>query len=171
MSEQDEQVAVDATSTTDDQDIELNLDDVEDVEALKAQVAEKDTFARQAVARAKKAEAELKEFKTPKPAEPTQKALSEEDVEVKILLAKGIDSELIDEMKTLAKVRKTNLLQVENDPIFKAMKEEREAKAKIEKSKLGASRGSGSVKPQKRIDSPGLSREEHKAMFLEALNN
>lgn len=166
MSEKDEQVDVDATSTTDEQDIEINLDDTDDVETLKTQIAEKDTFARQAVARAKKAEAELKSLKEkPAGANLNQSALSKEETELLILQSKGIDKELLGEMKTLAKVRGKSILEIEDDPIFIAMKDEREARVKAEKSKLGASRGSGTQKATKTFNTPGLSEEEHREMI------
>ena len=165
MPDEDTQDVV-TTTTNNDQDIEITLDDTEDVEALKARIAEKDTFARQAVARAKKAEAELRTLKD-KPVDATQlnNGLSKEETELLILQSKGIDTELLDEMKTLAKVRGKSVLEVENDPIFIKMKEEREAKAKAEKSKLGASRSSGAVKPQKSFSTPRLTEEEHREMF------
>ncbi len=146
----------------DNQEIEINLDDTEDVEVLKETVRKAEDAKRQILARAKKAEAELKAHKE-KPAEATH-ALSVEDVEAKILQSKGIDSDLLAEMKVVAQIRKKSILEVENDPIIVAMKEERERKAKEEKSRLGSPRGSGSPKPKKDFNTPGLTDEEHREM-------
>ena len=163
MPDEDKQDVV-TTTTNDEQDIEINLDDTDDVETLKAQLNEALEAKRQLTARAKTAEAKLKE--TPKSAEPNlnKDALSKEETELLILQSKGIDKELLSEMKTLAKVRGKSILEIENDPIFIAMKDEREARAKAEKSKLGASRGSGTQKVQKTFNTPGLTDEEHREM-------
>lgn len=168
MSEQDEQV-VPATNDTEEQELEINLDDTEDVEALKAQIAEKDTFARQAVARAKKAEQELKELKGSTKSTATQtlqtNGLSEEAVEVMLLKAQGMELELIEELKTLAKIRGKSVIDTQNDPIFVAIKAAKEAKEKAEKSKLGASRGSNTAKKEKSLQTPGLTEAERKELW------
>ena len=167
MSEQDQEQDL-ATIESQDQELEINLDDTENVEA-EARTYTEEQF-RQVVARAKKAEAELKATKH-RPAEATQtletKGLSEETIQAMILQSKGVDVELISEMKPLAKLRGKSVLEMENDPIYLAMKKEREDKVKAEKAKLGASRGSGQAKQEKSINSQGLSDEEHKAMWRE----
>jgi hypothetical protein len=164
MSEQDQE-QLEATTPDDTQEIEINLDDTETVEATSKTYTDKEF--KQVLARAKKAEEENKTLKS-KPTEATQ-ALSVEDVEAKILQSKGIDSELLAEMKVVAKIRGKSILEVENDPIVVAMKEEKERKAKEEKSRLGSPRGSGSVKPKKDFNSPGLSEEEHREMVRNSL--
>lgn len=118
---------------------------------------------RQAIAyKANKSEKpEVKETST------TTNSLTEQDIEAKILLAKGIDSQLLEEMKALASLRGKSLLEMENDPIIVAMKEVKEAEAKAKAARLGASRGSTSVKAQKSTTTPGLSDEDHRAMWRE----
>lgn len=117
---------------------------------------------RQAIAyKANKSEKPERETST------TTNSLTEQEIEAKILLAKGIDSQLLEEMKALAAVRGKSLLQMENDPIILAMKEAKEAEAKAKAAKLGASRGSTSVKAQKTTTTPNLSDEDHKAMWRE----
>jgi len=167
MSEQDEQVAA-ATNAADEQDIEINLDDTDDVETLKSQLNEALEAKRQLTARARTAEAKLKE--TPKPAEPNLNngGLSKEEAELLILQSKGYDKELLSEMKVVAKVRGKSILEIESDPIIVAMKEANEKRAKEEKTKLGASRSSGTAKPQKTFNTPGLSEEEHREMVRNA---
>lgn len=98
----------------------------------------------------------------------TTNSLSEQDIEAKILRAKGVDNQLIEEMKALAAVRQKSLLEMENDPIIIAMKEAKEAEAKAKAARLGASRGSTTVKATKSTTTPGLSDEDHKAMWREA---
>ncbi len=140
-----------------------NLDDTDDVEALKSQIVEKDTFARQAVARAKKAEDELKILKK-KAEKPAAPVASNQSVEETVLLANGMDEELLSELKAVAKVRETTLLKAQADPIFVAVKEKFEADKKAREAALPASRGSGHVKPKLDFKSPGLTREQHKAL-------
>lgn len=117
---------------------------------------------RQAIAyKANKSEKPERETST------TTNSLTEQDIEAKILLAKGIDSQLLEEMKALASLRGKSLLEMENDPIIVAMKEVKEAEAKAKAARLGASRGSTSVKAQKSTTTPGLSDEDHRAMWRE----
>lgn len=122
---------------------------------------------KQVLGRAKTAEDKLKLIKqsTP-PGTINNTSLSEEQIEEKILLSQGMDSELIDELKTLAKVRKTGLIQAQNDPIFIAIKKQKDDDEKAKKAKLGASRGSGTVKKEKTTVSPGLTDAEHKELWL-----
>ncbi len=112
--------------------------------------------------RAKKAEAELKVAKTSKPTE--AKPTSPSNVEETVLLAQGMSEELLDKLKKVAQVNGINLIKAQNDPIFVAIKSQYEKDKKQENASLPASRSSGSVKPKKTLNSPGLSREEHMAM-------
>lgn len=109
--------------------------------------------------RAKKAEADLKALKasgqTPQP-----------NVEEVVLQANGMPDELISELKAVAKVRNTNLIKAQNDPIFVAIKEKFEKDQKTKQANVGASRSSGGVKPKKDFLTPGLSRDEHRTMVL-----
>jgi len=165
MSEQDNQV-VEATNST--EEVELVVDESttesEAVESPEAEVKEetvpKSQF-NQVLARAKKAEALLKN----KPKESINNVLSEETIEEKILLSQGLSSELIDELKALSKVRGKSLLATTTDPIFVAIKEAKEKEVKEQKARLGASKGSGSVKKEKSFTTPGLTPEEHKEMW------
>ena len=162
MSEQDEEV-LEATNS-DEEELEINLEDTEEVVATEKTYTEQQF--KQVLARAKSAEAKLKE----KPAEATHNtnnALSEQDIEAKILQAQGMDKELLDEAKILAKLRNKSILEIQNDPILLAMKKEKEDAVKAQKAKLGASRGSSQAKAEKAITSSNLSDEEHKALWRE----
>lgn len=97
----------------------------------------------------------------------TTNSLTKQEIQEEILIAKGIDPQLLEEMKALATLRGKTLLQMENDPIILAMKETKEAEAAKAKARLGASRGSTSVKAQKTTTTPNLSDEDHKAMWRE----
>lgn len=89
-------------------------------------------------------------------------------IEKKILKSQGMSDELLGELETIAKVRGKGLIDSQTDPIFIALKDSKEAEAKSAKAKLGASKGSGTVKPQKGFNTPGLSDEEHKEMWRQS---
>lgn len=109
--------------------------------------------------RAKKAEAELKAMRASTPTKP--QASPQLGVEETVLLANGMPEELLAELKAVAQVRGTSLIKAQNDPIFVAVKERHEKEQKRKDASLPASRGSGSVRVQKTVDTPGISREEH----------
>lgn len=168
MSDEDNQV-VETINPTDEQEIESTPVDTEEVIAQDEPAFTEHEF-KMWKKRAKEAEAKVKEFKAQPSAQPTQQinnVPSHEDIEVTVLKAQGIDAQLLDEMKALAKVRGKSVLEMKNDPIIVAIREQREAQAKAEKAKLGASRGSGQNKPGKTITSTGLSPSEHKNLWRE----
>ncbi len=151
-----------------DEEIDFVIEDTEDVEALKAQI-EKDSLAKkQLVARAKKAEDELKGLKKPKEAPATQTASV--NIEETVLLANGMDETLMSELKAVAKVRNVSLIKAQADPIFVAIKEKFEKDSKEKTASLPASRGSGQVKPKVDFKTPGLTDAQRKEMFEARFN-
>lgn len=102
-----------------------------------------------------------KKSQTVRPAAPQ----SPLNVEETVLLANGMSEELLGELKAVAAVRKTSLIKAQSDPIFVAVKDNYEKVRKQESASLPASRGSGQVKARKTFNTPGLSREEHKALI------
>jgi hypothetical protein len=171
MSENDTEV-LEATNSNEEIDLETEQsNDTEDVEALRKQIEQKDTFARQAIARAKKAEADLKSLKE-KSGEATQitnNVPSEEATATMILQSQGLDDEAIAYLKKIAAVNGTSLIAAKSDELYKAFEAKREAEEKSKKASLGASRGSGSVKREKSITTPGLTDEEHKELWRKSL--
>ena len=144
-------------------DTTVDVEETEDIEALKVKLAEAEEAKRQITARAKAAEAKLKEKPAP---QPLINALSKDDTELLILASQGLnDPELIGELKALAKVRGKSLIETQTDPIFIAMKAAREETAKVEKAKLGASKGSGGIRRGKDLNTPGLSDAEHRELW------
>lgn len=171
MSEKDPQA--DSIISDEELDLELELDNTEDVEDLKLKLEEAREANRKINARAKIAEAKLKE-KESQPTQTTeQKAtqpisnpvLTAEDVEVRILKAQGVSNDEIVYLKKLAAVNGTSIIEAQSDELFSAFKSKKEEQEKSEKSKLGASRGSSSVKREKDYSTPGLSDEEHKEIW------
>ncbi len=110
--------------------------------------------------RAKNAEAALKAAKAnPAPSQPA-------NVEESVLRANGVDEELIEELKLRAPGHGGSLIKAQKDPKYIAVKEKFEKDQKSKEASLPGSRGAGSVKAQKTFNSPGLSRDEHRAMVL-----
>lgn len=151
-----------------DDELEFDLEDTEDVEALKERNEKLEKFARQSVARAKKAEEENKLLKKPKEVPATQPASP--NVEETVLLANGMDEGLLEELKAVAKVRNVSLIKAQADPIFVAIKDKFEKDSKEKNASLPASRGSGQVKPKKDFNTPGLSEADRKEMFEARFN-
>lgn len=118
--------------------------------------------------RAKKAEADLKAIKgsTPKS---SAEATSSQSVEETVLLANGMNEQLLEKLKKVAQVEGTTLIKAQASSIFVAVKEKFEAELKQKKASLGGSRGSGNVAPKKDFNTPGLTAAEHRKM-VESMN-
>lgn len=155
------------TKTTDDVVLEEETTDVDDVEALKQQLAEAEEAKRQLTARAKTAEAKLKE--KPQEKEIINPSLSAEDVDIKILQSQGKSEESIAYLKKLAQVNGTSILAAQSDELYLAYEEKREAKIKADKASLGATRGSGQTQKSKGVTTPDLSEAEHKALWRQQM--
>lgn len=176
MSEQDTE-QLDATNPNEELELETELDDTEDVEALKEELEREREARRQLTARAKKTEAELRSLRVsqPKKAEDTSStqlkntnsALTEDDIDARVLRLQGMSEELLTKLKTVAKATGKTMIDAQSDDIFIAIKEKMENEAKAEKAKLGTSKNSGTVKKGKDFSSPGLTDEEHKALWRE----
>jgi hypothetical protein len=122
----------------------------------------------QVLARAKKAEEEARTLRSQ--SKPTTNQLSKEDTEMLILKSQGMDDDLLNGMRDLAKIRGKSIMEVQNDPIILAMKDAKDKEAREKAAKLPASRGSSSIKKEKDVTTPNLSDEEHRALWR-ARNN
>lgn len=87
------------------------------------------------------------------------------DVDERILKSQGMPTELLTQLKKVASIEGLSLLDAQADPLFVAMKEKFEKEKRIKDASLGSSRGSGGAKARKTPTTPGLTREEHMAMF------
>lgn len=170
MSEQDLE-QLEATISNEELELENNLDDVEDVELAKEEAEKAKQFARQALARAKKAEAELKELKKT-PAEVPQTTnnnpLTPDEIDARVLRLQGMDTDVLEALKKVAKINGTSLIEAQTDSVFVAMKSKIEAEKVSEQAKLGASKGSGTQRKQKTFNTPNLTDAEHKEMWRQA---
>jgi hypothetical protein len=164
MSEQDNQGA-EPIIADDELEIEPELDNTENVDDLREKLMAAEEAKRQILARAKKAEQELKGYKTPKP-EATQKSeLTTDDIDARVLKTTGMSDALLDDLRKVAKVTGKSLIDAQQDSIFIAMKATYEAEEKSSKAKLGASRSASTAKVEKNTKTPDLTDAEHRELW------
>lgn len=123
----------------------------------------------QLTARAKKAEDELRNFKTSKETKADSNLTNTLSREEAVLIAQGYDLETLNQIQVIAKGKGVSLLEAEKDPLFVSYKEKKEAEAKAEKAKLGASKGSGQKEAKVGFNS-FESLEDHKKIWKEKFN-
>lgn len=156
------ELEVEVEETTTEVGTEETPDDTEDVETLKEKLAKAEQAKRELTVRAKKAEDALKG--APKPTQ-TISTPSNEQIETTVLKAQGMDIDSINYLAKLAKVNGTGLIEAQNDELFLNYKAKKEADVKAQKAKLGASKGSGTIKKEKDLTTPGLTEEERKEIW------
>lgn len=146
---------------------EVTVDTPDEIQ--EEEVAVEETEAEETEAKLAKAEAEANKYrrlyeKATKP-KTEKKEASEQatplSVEEAVLMAQGVPEELISELKLRAPKYSGSLIKAQNDPYFVAVKEQFEKDQKKAEASMPASRGSGSVKPKRDLNTPGLTREEH----------
>jgi hypothetical protein len=164
--ENEDEVVIDTPTDTEEETVEIPAIEDEGTQTPEVDVEQLQATNKKLFERAKKAEARLKELQ---PQRTEAKQVSPQiNIEETVLLANGMPEELLKELKAVAQVRNTSLIKAQNDPIFVAVKEKFEKDQKKKDASLPASRGSGSVKVAKTINTPGLSRDEHKQMVMDS---
>ena len=120
--------------------------------------------------RVKELEAEVEKLKQPKetatvPAGDNNTAKDTVSREEVILFAKGFTEAQVEGLKKISKVEGTGLLATAESDLYKAWNESQEKRRVSESSELPVS--GGSPKPPKKIDfkTPGLTDEQHRALF------
>ena len=163
----DTNVEVEEDTNISEEEETTSTDNAEDVEALKKQRDDALRAKAELTARAKKAEEELKALKAKSQEDnkPNDQHLSEE----LRLIARGLTDEAIDQAKIIAKGKEIPLTEAIKDPLFAIYQKDAEEKAKKEKAKLGASKGSGATGDKATFKS-GMTKEEHQKAFQEALS-
>ena len=155
-------------------DVEEELVEVDDTTDTEEETEESnDPYANlsqeEAIERLRKAEAAIvKHKKAPVAEKPTPQA-TPTNVEEVVLQANGMPDELLEQLKKVAAINGTSLIKAQNDPIFVAVKEKFEKDQKQTAASLGASKGVGGTKVQKTFSTPGLTKEEHRKLAMEAL--
>jgi hypothetical protein len=120
----------------------------------------------QILARAKKAEEELKALK----ANPQVKQNNDPQLAEELkLIARGLSDEEIEQAKIVAKGTGQSLQEAIKNPLFTIFQKDLKEKQKREDVKLGASKGSGESEEIIKGTESGSSREEHMEAFKKAL--
>jgi hypothetical protein len=84
-----------------------------------------------------------------------------------ILFSKGFSEEEVEYAKKVATLEGVKITEAVSNKLFTGWKAERDADAKRQEAQLPASRGGKSPK-KTTFDTPGLSDDDHKALFNEA---
>lgn len=158
---------------TDETQVEEKEGQTEGVEETQTEGTEETVTPEAELANAKAEAAKYRRLfeKSQKPkvaAKASSSVSTQPDIEETVLLANGMPEELVAELRVVAGLRKTTLIKAQTDPIFVAVKDKFERDQKQKDASLPASRGSGGVQAQKAFNTPGLTREEHKKMVLDA---
>jgi hypothetical protein len=146
------------TETTEETPVDSNVDE----RSQKLEAANKKLYARLKAAEEKLKSVTEAKVENKQPSVEAQYLTREEA----ILISKGHDEKDLDLLKVISKGKGVSLSEAINDEMFTAYAEKREKERKEEKAKLGASKSSGTQKDT-RIK-PGMSREEHMALFQKA---
>lgn len=163
MADEATDVTVD-TSTEVEEATESNEDsEQEDTVDLQAELEKERIAKSQILARAKKAEEELKAFKANPPVN-SNPQLSDE---LK-LIARGLSDEAIEQAKVIAKGKGVALPEAIKDPLFLSYQEAEKDRERKEKAKLGASKGSGESQDSTLIKTE-MTREEHQEAFKKVM--
>lgn len=103
--------------------------------------------------------------KKPEAKDTDSDTLSREEV---VMIAKGTDEEDLSQLKIIQKGmgEGATLKQASESPLYQGYIAQKEAAEKKRKGALGAS-GGGRASEEDKINKPGLSREEHKALWEE----
>ena len=138
---------------------------VEETVDLAGELEKERTAKTQILARAKKAEEELKALKAkPQVNKNNDPQLSDE---LK-LIARGLSDEEIDKAKIIAKGNGTTLQEAIKDPLFTIFQKDYKEKQQREDAKLGASKGSGESQDETEIKKD-MTREEHQKVFAKVM--
>lgn len=98
--------------------------------------------------------------------EPDEPALPAQfQTDQRILIAGGMDPELLKKLTEVALFKKLpGLIEAQTDDLFVAAKDKFEQEKRSRDAGMPAGRGSGKQKVHKNLNTPGLTREEHKAL-------
>lgn len=122
--------------------------------------------------RVKDLEAEIEKLKNPveKVVQQTPTAqtdsVSREEV---ILFAKGFTLEDVESLKKISAIEGAGLLATAESPIFKAWKEVEDKRKEAETAEIGVSNGSTKTPKKVNFNTPGLTDEQHRALFAKRM--
>jgi len=159
----------DIASTTDEEEVvEETVDETEETTLTVEDYNKSQQKNKELYERAKKAEALVKELKS-KPVETFKKTnetptgLTREEA---ILIAKGVNEDVINQAAFVAKARGIDIMEAMNDPLIEALSEKIKATEKKEKAQLSASKGSGNYTNKSDLSQVvGMTEEEHRKLI------
>lgn len=154
---QEEIVSEEATGA----DVDTEATEQVDYKALYEQEKEAREKAERTIVESKK---KSKETKVEKVATPDSVS-----VEKTVLLAQGMDEELIEKLEDVARFRNVSLLKAKSDPLFLAEQQEFENQKRLKQAAMGSSNGSGAGSPKLSFNSKGLTREQHKELWRQTM--
>lgn len=154
----DETEVIDSSTDTEDTETEGTETEETQVDVAKLQETNKKLFER-----AKKAEAELKAQKEKAPQTQTQQAPA--DIDERILKSQGMNDEMLTQLKKIAQIEGVSLIDAQSSDLFVAVKDKFEREQRAKAAQMPTSRGSGVQKPRVTLTTPGLTREQHKALL------
>lgn len=163
MSDQDTDVTVDTFTEVEEATDSNNNGDQEDTVDLQDKLDQAEEAKAQILARAKKAEKELRELKANPPV--NSDPFFEERLE---LLASGLSREEIDKAKVIALGNNSTLAEALKDDMFIAYQRKLKEDKRKEDAKLSASKGSGESGDNTLIKE-GMTREEHQEAFKKVM--
>lgn len=150
--ENEEVVEEEVDATEDD-----SADSSDEVERLRAENAKLKSI----LIRNKKKDSVEKEVPVKKESE-----LSKDEL---IAFAQGHSEEEVEMLKKISKVEGVSLKDAKESVMFKAFKDAKEKEEKAQKAQLSASNGSAGKSQKKGLNSPGLTRDEHKELFNKSI--
>lgn len=175
-SETQDNVGDDVTEQSEDtsSEIEPANESSEEIEKARKIAEDQKRRAEKAEQKLKELKAQLEDSKTEpqeeaeeqKTAKPVGDSLTKEEA---ILYARGLSEEEVEKVKHIAKLEGESPLVAAESDYFKSWKEKQDRQKETQETQLGASRGSVKSKPKKDISSPGLTPEEHKALWKEIM--
>ena len=161
------------TDETNEENDSVNVQEEAETETTTSEESEEET---QEEAKTTDWEAEAKKLRAilerkskkveKKPAPATQ---SVETVEEIVLRTQGMEDDLIEPLKKLAKINGQTLVEAQKDPLFIALKEKREAEKKSQEASMGAARGSAQKSPKISFNTPGITDAQHKELWKKTM--
>lgn len=154
----DETQEVETSENIDDETTDVEEETTEESQNWEAEAKKWRAIAER---KAKKAEQATKEPATRKPE--LTGSLSEDDILTITMLQ---DKELIERARKIARLEGISLAEAVENPMFTYAKQAYEEEKRKEKSQMEASRGSGTRGQRKTFTTPGLTKEQHKELFM-----
>lgn len=90
-------------------------------------------------------------------------------VEETVLRSLGMEDELIEPLKKLARMNGQSLAQAQKDPLFIALKEKQESEKRAQSASVGVSKGSSQKSAKVDFSTPNLTQEQHKELWKKTM--